>query len=101
MQNNELKAKMDKQVGVSMTALNWWILSTYLKSIIDDPEKVKATFSDAGDCNAIELIAASIAKQLGTSLDNMLKTEEEESTLEHVLKLPPKKIITASSDILI
>lgn len=101
MQNNELKAKMDKQIGVSLTALNWFLLSTYLKSVFTDPEKVKATFSDAGDCQAIELIAASIAKQLGINLENILKTEEEESTLEAILKVEPKKLLTTGSTLIV
>lgn len=91
--NNEIESKMMKQIGVSLEALNWFCLCTFLKHICSDPEKVKAVFSSSEDATAIEAIAKRISAQFGLNLDKALEAEEDKFDLENILKLPPKKLI--------
>lgn len=93
MQTNELQAKMNKQVGISLEALNWFILHSFLKSIIEDPEKVKLVFKDAEDCQVIEGLLLRITKQFAPRLNEALEAEEDSMNLENILKISPKKLI--------
>ncbi len=93
MQINEIESKLHKQIGVSMEAINWWILCTFLKSVVDNEEMVKVVFSSAEDCQTIELLAKRISAQFGFNLDKALDVEEDKLDLENLLKLPPKKLI--------
>ena len=97
MQNNELESKMLKQVGVSLESLNWFILTGFLKSIVEDPEKVKLLFNSAEDVDVIESILAKIVNQYAPGLQKSINDEEDKLDLETLLKIPPKKIITKPS----
>jgi hypothetical protein len=93
MQQNELQAKMMKQVGISLEALNWFLLSGFLKSIVTDPEKVKVMFTSAEDCQVIEGLLKRINDQFAPNIDKILEQSEEKVYLENLLNLPPKKIV--------
>ncbi len=93
MQNNELEAKMMKQVGISLEALSWFILSGWIKSIVTDPEKVKLVFSSAEDCQTIETLLQRINKQFAPNIDKIIEQDEKEVFLENLLQLPPKKVL--------
>jgi CRISPR/Cas system CSM-associated protein Csm2 small subunit len=101
MQNNELESKMMKQIGISLEALNWFILSGWIKSIVTDPEKVKVVFSSAEDCQAIEVLLHRINKQFAPNIDKIIDQDEEKVYLENLLQLPPKKIIAAPKPIIV
>ena len=101
MQNNELESKMNKHIGISLEALNWFILCGFLKSIVDDPEKVMAVFKSSEDCLVIEGLTKRIAKQFDLNLDKALEQEEDKLDIENILKLPPKKLILPKGDSII
>lgn len=90
MQQNQLEAMMTKQIGVSLQSLEWFILFGFLKSIVEDPEKVKSLFASAADCDAIEAIMVKIQKQFAPTLH---KDVEKMSDFEAMLMEPPKKLI--------
>jgi hypothetical protein len=93
MQNNELHAKMNKQVGVSLEALNWFILCRFLKGILEDETATKQLFKSQEDYAVIEGITKRIGKQFSFDVDRTLEEQDKESDLENILKLPPKKLI--------
>jgi hypothetical protein len=93
MQNNQLESKMMKQVGISLEALNWFILSGFLASIVTDPEKVKVCFTSAEDCQAIEALLRRINDQFAPNIDKIVNQDEEKVYLENLLALPPKKLV--------
>jgi len=93
MQNNQLESKMLKQMGVSLQSLEWFILNGWMKSIVQDPEKVKAVFTSAEDCQAIEVILAKIVNQFAPQLLKDVNEYDDATDLENLLKLPPKKLI--------
>lgn len=89
MQNNELKSKMERQIGISLQSLEWFILYGFIKSIVEDPEKVKMLFKSVEDCQSIELILAKIQRQFAPQLDKVA----EKSDLEVLLDIPTKEIL--------
>ena len=101
MQNNEIESKMMRQVGISLEALNWFILSTFIKSIVTDPDKVTAVFASAEDCQAIEGILARINKQFAPNIDKVIDTSEERLHLESILQLSPDSIIETKKSLIL
>lgn len=93
MQNNQLESKMLKQMGVSLQSLEWFILNGWMKSIVEDPEKVKLVFKSSEDCAAIEVILAKIVNQFAPQLLKSVNESDDATDLENLLKLPPKKLI--------
>lgn len=91
MHNNQLESKMLKQIGISLQSLEWFILHGFIKSIVEDEEKVKLIFKSSEDCAVVETILAKIQKQFAPHLQD---NTEDVSDLENILKLPPKKILT-------
>ncbi len=94
MQNNELESKMMRQVGISLEALNWFILSGFLKSIVENPEAVKLLFKTQEDVQVIETLLSRINKQFAPNIDKLIETSEERLHLENVLQLPPDNVIS-------
>lgn len=94
MQDNEIISKMNRQIGISLEAVQWFVLSTFLKSIVTDPEKVKVCFSSAEDCQAIEALLQRINKQFAPNIDKLIETSEERLHLENLIQLPPDNVLT-------
>lgn len=90
---NELQQKMNAQVGVSLEALNWFILCRFLKGILEDKKATKMLFQTQEDYAVIEGITRRIGKQFGVNMEKTLEEQDKESDLEHILKIPPKKLV--------
>ena len=86
---SEFEEKISKQVGVSLQALEWFILQGFIKSIVEDPEKVKLLFKSAEDSVAIEAILTKIQKQFAPQL----AVEVQAPSIEEVLDIKPKELI--------
>ena len=99
MHNNQIEAKMLKQIGISLQSLEWFILHGFIKSIVEDPEKVKLLFASVEDSVVVEGILFKIQKQFAPHLDDNTSDVDK---LENLLKLPPKKVILPQgSDIIV
>lgn len=88
MQDNQLEAKMFKQIGVSLQSLEWFILQGFMKSIVEDSEKVMKCFSNSQDVEVIESILAKIQKQYAPHLIK----EVEADSIEAMLDIKPKEL---------
>jgi len=97
MQTNQLEAKMLKQIGVSLQSLEWFILQGFIKSLVEDPEKVKLLFATQEDCAAIEAILTKIQRQFAPHIAKEIEAE----SIEAKLSIAPKKLHTPSKTLLV
>ena len=99
MHNNELKSKMERQIGISLQSLEWFILYGFMKSVVEDPEKVKLLFKTVEDSQSIELILSKIQRQFAPQLNKVAEKSELEVMLDipsnELLTNPPKLIVDA------
>jgi hypothetical protein len=97
MQTNQLEAKMKKQIGVSLQALEWFILHGFIKNIVEDEEKIKYFFTSADDVQAIEGILFKLQKQFAPHLEGNCADVENIETLLGIktkeLHVKTKKLI--------
>lgn len=100
-ENNELQAKMERQIGISLMSIQWFILSGWIKSIVENPEAVKMTFKSAEDCQVIESILKLINKQFAPNIDKLIETSEERLHLENVLQLPPDRLKVPTKNLIV
>ena len=98
MQVNQIEAKMHKQVGVSLEAIQWFVLKGFIESITTDEEKCKLVFSSVEDATAIVAITKRMVDQFAP---NILKDIEQMDDFEAVLAIEPKKLITPQNSKLI
>lgn len=98
MQNNQIEARMHKQIGVSLPAISWFILKTFVESITTDEEKCKVIFSSKEDAIAIVGIMETITRQFAPTI---LKDIEQMDDIEALLAVEPKKLITPQNSKLI
>ena len=98
MQTNQLEAKMKKQIGCSLQALEWFILHGFIKNIVENEEHIKTLFSDAGDVMAIEGILFKLQKQFAPHLEDNCSDIED---LEKLLSIEPKKLYTGNSKLIV
>lgn len=89
MQQNQLEAKMLKQIGISLQSLEWFILHGFIKSIVEDEEKVKTLFKTADDVQCIEGILFKIQKQFAPHLEDNVSEVEG---IEQLLGIKPKEL---------
>lgn len=89
MQQNQIEAKMNKQIGVSLKAIEWFILQGFIKNIVESEELVKANFKTVEDCAVVEGLLDKIQKQFAPHLED--NTEAIDS-IEHMLGMKPKEL---------
>lgn len=97
MQTNQLEAKMKKQIAVSMQSLEWFILHSFIKTIVESEEHVKTFFTSAEDAEVIESILSKIQRQFAPHLQDNCEHVE---SIEKLLSIEPKKLYTGNSKIL-
>lgn len=98
MQQNQLEAKMKKQLQVSLSALEWFIVGGFLKHIVEDENHVKALFKTQEDCVAIESILDKLMKQYAPHVaDNTSDVPD----IEELLGIEPKKLHTKTKKLLV
>jgi len=89
MQQNQLEAKMMKQIGVSLQSIEWFILQGFIKNIVESEELVKANFKTVEDCAVIEGILDKIQKQFAPHLEDNTSAVE---SIEEMLGIKPKDL---------
>lgn len=89
MQQNQLEAKMLKQIGISLQSIEWFILHGFIKSIVEDEEKVKTLFKTADDVQCIEGLLFKIQKQFAPHLEENVSEVEN---IEQLLGIKPKEV---------
>lgn len=98
MQQNQLEAKMLKQIGISLQSLEWFILHGFIKSIVEDEEKVKLLFKTADDVQCIEGILFKLQKQFAPHLEDNVS---EVDSIEQMLGIKPKEIIVKPKTLIV
>lgn len=98
MQQNQLEAKMLKQIGISLQSLEWFILHGFIKSIVEDEEKVKLLFKTADDVQCIEGILFKLQKQFAPHLQDNVS---EVDSIEQMLGIKPKEIIVKPKTLIV
>lgn len=89
MQHNQIEAKMNKQIGVSLKAIEWFILQGFIKNIVESEELVKANFKTVEDCAVVEGLLDKIQKQFAPHLEDNTGAVED---LVAMLGIKPKEL---------
>ena len=89
MQQNQLEAKMLKQIGISLQSLEWFILHGFIKSIVEDEEKIKLLFKTSDDVQCIEGILFKLQKQFAPHLEDNVSDVDN---IEQMLGIKPKEL---------